>query len=117
MFIQEFSPNKKKMLSDYDAVLMYYMTLYNMIQIVYLQMLKLSNFKLFDYFYVYTVCVKKFKEFYELANIQYQDIKIKEHRTKTRWLSLLLAIDTIILMFDSLKIILSFTRLKSKNNS
>jgi len=49
---------------------------------------------------MYTVHVENLKEFYDDVDVQY---KYLLSHSKTRWLSLFLAIERIISMFDGLK--------------
>ena len=56
--------------------------------------------KIYYYFYIYTVRVESFKEFCEFACVEYQRIL---GYGKTRWLSLMPAVERVLKLFPALK--------------
>lgn len=56
--------------------------------------------KLFSYFSIYTVRTERLKEFCEMVDVEYGTILA---HSKTRWLSLMPAIERILKLFDALK--------------
>jgi hypothetical protein len=57
-------------------------------------------FKIFSYFSIYTVRTERLKEFCEFVNVEYRTLL---SYSKTRWLSLLPAVERILKLFDALK--------------
>ncbi|KAL4126793.1 hypothetical protein QTP88_011002 [Uroleucon formosanum] len=56
--------------------------------------------KIFGFFHIYTVRVENLKEFCDFADVQYKGLL---SHSKTRWLSLFLAIERIISIYNGLK--------------
>ena len=56
--------------------------------------------KIFSFIYIYTVIVKKFKDFCEFVDVQYKAVL---NCGVTRWLSLLSAVERMLNLFDALK--------------
>ena len=56
--------------------------------------------KLFSYFSIYTVRTEKLKEFCEFVGVQYASVL---SHSKTRWLSLMGAVERILKLFKALK--------------
>lgn len=56
--------------------------------------------KIFNYFSIYTVRVNELMSFCEFVNVTFQDLL---NHSKTRWLSLLPAVERLISLFDALK--------------
>lgn len=56
--------------------------------------------KLFNYFSIYTVRTERLKEFCEFVELEYHALL---SHTKTRWLSLLAAVDRVLKLYDALQ--------------
>jgi hypothetical protein len=56
--------------------------------------------KIFQYFHIYTIRVKELKEFRTFVDTEYKQVL---GSVKTRWLSLELAVDRVIEMYEGLK--------------